>query len=83
MMEYCTALGVFIIVFGVVLLLDSLFHVIMDEYDDMDVASLLFCMFVAIVITIFVISPETYGYTKIVSGNEVEMVGGEQNEGDN
>ena len=79
-MEIFTMIGLCIVIWMVLSFVYVVVECAMSRFDEISPAPLLINIFIALLITLFILNPENFGYTKIVSGNEVEVVGGEQNE---
>lgn len=81
-MEVFTTLGLWIVIWIILSFVYIVVEYAMSRFEKISPAPLLINIFIAFLITSFILNPEQFGYTKIVSGNEIEVVGGEYNEAD-
>ena len=80
-MEIFTMFGLWIVIWLILSFIYIVVEGAMSRFEEISPAPLLINIFIALLIANFILNPEKFGYTKIVSGNEiVEMMEGEQNE---
>lgn len=72
-MEIFTMLGLWIVVWIVLSFIYVVVECAMSRFEEISPAPLLLNIFIAFLITNFILNPEKFGYEKIVSVNEVEV----------
>lgn len=71
-METFTMIGLWIVIWIVLSFIYIVVECAMSRLEEISPTPLLLNIFIALLITTFILNPEKYGYTKIVSANEVE-----------
>lgn len=71
-MEIFTTLGLWIFIWMVLSFIYIVVEGAMDRFEEISPAPFLINIFIALLIARFILNPEEFGYTKIVSANEVE-----------
>lgn len=72
-MEVFTLFGLWIVIWIVLSFIYVVAEFAMSRFEEISPAPFLINIFIAFLIANFILNPEKFGYTKIVSGNEVEM----------
>lgn len=77
-MEQFTMLGLWITIWIVLSFIYIVVEGAMSRFEEISPAPFIINLILAFLIAAFILNPEKFGYTKIVSGNEiVEMTGGD------
>ena len=71
-MEIFTTLGLWIAIWIVLSFIYVMVECAMSRFEEISPAPLLINIFIAFLITSFILNPERFGYAKIVSANEIE-----------
>lgn len=70
-METFTLIGLWIVIWIVLSFVYIVVEFAMSRFEEISPAPLLINIVIAFFIATFILNPENYGYTKIVSGNEI------------